>query len=165
MPLYAHHDVLSNIMSYNTDDEHSYFLLWYCTLRRKQVGQIATVSHKISAYKFLLASISSTVFSVDWLLIQQLSISIKLMFFLFLFLLHYAFYWYTFDWNWCYVATKFLIGSVHLYACCVCQNLVHNFFIHLFKKPLRAQHFECRALLRSWQWLRGSRNFLHFVKP
>lgn len=27
MPLCAHHDVLSNIMPFNTDDEHSYFLL------------------------------------------------------------------------------------------------------------------------------------------
>lgn len=163
MPLYAHHDVLSNITSYNTDDEHSYFLLWYCTLRRKQDGQIATASHKISACKFLLASLSSTVFSVAWLHIQQLSISIKLMFFFLIFVTLCSLL-ITFDWHWCYVATKFLIGSEHLYASRVCQNLVHNFFIHLFKKPLRAQHFECRALLQKLTVAQRVKKFLTFCE-
>jgi len=36
MPLYAHHDVLSNIMPYNMDDEHSYFSLWCYALIEKK---------------------------------------------------------------------------------------------------------------------------------
>lgn len=112
----------------------------------KQYHQIATASHKISTCKLLLASLSCTVFNVDWLHIHQIIISINWWFFKFL--LHYAFYGSTLDWNWCYVATKFLIRSEYLYVCCVCQNLVHSFFIHLFKKPLRVLNVDCRAHLQ-----------------